>query len=367
MTREELTLQIEKYLDGQLNADEAKKLEMLIVADDKIAGEVKFHQDVRQGIINYYERLQLKNKMAQWEDDKSFPVQKPKKNSLLRPIMAAASISLLITVGGVSLYHFAFRNTIDNKLEAKVTQLSREATKNRQMINAVDNKVDAATADALSTDVDKKTNNVIGTGFMLTADGYVVTNYHLIKGALKRKRGVTLEQQIDGKVISYNASIISSSEKLDFALLKITDPAFKAAKKTPYSISDKNVALAQKIYTLGYPKDDIVYTEGAISSLSGNESDTMFYQLSIISAPGSSGSPIINEKGELVGLLSSKNNEAEGETYCVKMKYILDHIEKLKEKNKEINIKTNPRSSLSGKKLPDQVNAVKSYVFIVKA
>ncbi|HYG50175.1 MAG TPA: trypsin-like peptidase domain-containing protein [Flavobacteriales bacterium] len=362
MTREELTIQIEKYLDAQLTVDEAKKLELLIVADDKIASEVKLHQDIRQGIQAYYDRVQLKHKMAQWENDKSFPVQKQKRSSLLKPIMAAASISLVVTVSGVALYHYTFRNKIDNKLEAKVMELGREAKENRKMINAVDNKVDAE-----KTEAGKKTNNLIGTGFMLTADGYVVTNYHIIKDALTNKKSVTLEQQIDGEMISYEADIVSSNKKLDFALLKINDPVFKASQKVPYSISDKNVTLAQRIYTLGYPKDDIVYTEGAISSLSGNESDTMFYQLTIIAAPGSSGSPIINEKGELVGLLSSRNKAAEGETYCVKMKYILDHIEKLKEKDPSLKIKTNQRSFISGKKLPEQVKAVMPFVFIVKA
>ena len=113
-------------------------------------------------------------------------------------------------------------------------------------------------------------------------------------------------------------------------MLKVADPKFNSFAKVPYNISDKNVVLAQKIYTLGYPKNDIVYSEGVISSLTGYKSDTMFYQLNIISAPGQSGSPIMNEKGELLGILSSKNLEAEGQTYCVKMKYILDYINKIR-------------------------------------
>jgi serine protease Do len=365
MTREELTIRIEKYLDGQLSADEAKKLEMLIVADDKIAGIVKLHQDIREGIKAYYERLQLKNKMAQWEDDKSFPVQKPKKNSLLRPIMAAASISLLVTISGVSIYHFAFRNKIDTKLEDDITILNGEVdnyvANTNKKIEAVDEKVDAIQQDG------EKVKDVIGTGFMLTGDGYVVTNYHVIKDALSIKKHVTLEQQQNGETVTYKADVVSFNKKLDFALLKINDERFKPVGKVPYSISDKNVALAQRIYTLGYPKNDIVYTEGAISSLSGLKSDTMFYQLNIIAARGYSGSPVINEKGELIGLLSSKNAKAEGETYCVKMKYILDHIEKIKSENKDLDIKTNQKSKLSGKRITDQVKEVVNFVFIVKA
>jgi len=93
----------------------------------------------------------------------------------------------------------------------------------------------------------------------------------------------------------------------------------------------------------------------------------MFYQLNIIAARGYSGSPVINEKGELIGLLSSKNAKAEGETYCVKMKYILDHIEKIKSENKDLDIKTNQKSKLSGKRITDQVKEVVNFVFIVKA
>jgi hypothetical protein len=65
-----------------------------------------------------------------------------------------------------------------------------------------------------------------------------------------------------------------------------------------------------------------------------------------------------------LGVLTSKKSD--GETYCLKTKYILQHIESLKKEN-QIDIKTNQRSKLSGKRLPEQVKAVMPFVFIVKA
>lgn len=359
MTREELTIQIEKYLDGALSAEEAKKLELLLTADDRLAKELAFHQSLREGIKAYYERQQLKSKMAQWEEDKTFPIQQKKQHNLWRPIMAAASISLMITVGGVALYHFVYRNNIDGEIKSELKDLSREVEKTSQ---------EAGYANAyIKSESNKKSNvtekpSFAATAFALTSDGYLVTNSHVVKD----KKTVTIEQQQGQNTISYTAEVVETNKKLDFALLKIKDSSFTGFEKIPYSISDKNVTLAQKIYTMGFPKNDIVYSEGVISSLSGLKSDTMFYQINVIAAEGQSGSPVINEKGELLGVLTNKRRNADGETYCVKTKYILQHIDNLEKENK-VNIKTNQRSKLAGKKLPDQVKAVMPFVFVVKA
>jgi serine protease Do len=350
MNREELAIEIEKYLEGQLSAEEAKKLELLIVADDKIAKEVELHKNLHLAIKSVYERQELKKKFTAWENDKTFPVQTKRKTGLWRPIMAAASISLLITVGGLSIYHFA----VDQKTAIK--EGPGQLTRN-EVSSMISTSIDAATKEeSQPVSINR------ATAFVLTSDGYLVTNYHVVEG----KKSVTLQQQGDS-LISYKANVIETDKNLDFALLKVADPKFNSFAKVPYNISDKNVVLAQKIYTLGYPKNDIVYSDGAISSLSGYKGDTMFYQLNIISAPGQSGSPIMNEKGELLGILASKNLEAEGQTYCVKMKYILNHIDKIRETNSDLNVKTVYRSKLTGKKLTEQVNTIMPFIFIVKA
>ena len=353
MNREELAIEIEKYLDGQLSADDAKKLELLIVADDKIAKEVAHHKELREAISAVYARQELKKKFANWESDKSFPVQVKRKSSIWRPVLAAASISLVVTIGGLSIYHYAFDHKIENKqgkgMLASVEEAPAKISTDVSANNAISKETPVASINR-------------ATAFVLTMDGYMVTNYHVVQG----KKTVTIQQQGDS-LITFKANVVETDAKLDFALLKVADPAFFSFAKVPYNISDKNVALAQKIYTLGYPKNDIVYSEGAISSLTGYKGDTMCYQLNIIAAPGLSGSPIMNEKGELLGILSSKNLEAEGETYCVKMKYILEHIEKIKETNKDLNVKTIYKSKLTGKKLTDQVHTILPFVFIVKA
>ncbi len=365
MSREELNNRIEKYLDGELTVEEKKLLELLIASDDKVEHELEFHVQLRNGIIESNKREALKNKIKDWDNQSK--IITPKQSSRLwRPILAAASISLLITICGVALYHITFRNKIDGNLKDDIAELSREIEKNNQETNALiqteSNKIKAIEKDVAVT---KKTN-LAGTAFMLSNDGYLITNYHIVRDGLGVKKQVTIEQQGEEN-ISYKAEVVATNPKLDFALLKINDNSFKTYPKIPYSVSDKTVSLAQKIYTLGYPKNDIVYTEGAISSLSGLKNDTMFYQLNIISAPGSSGSPIINDKGELVGVLASRNAQAEGQTYCVKMKYVLNYINDLQKKDKSISIKTNIRSNLSGKKLTDQVKTVMPFVFIVKA
>src|SRR5690606_8369655 len=110
-----------------------------------------------------------------------------------------------------------------------------------------------------------------GTGFALTNDGYVVTNYHVTEGAdsiyIQSKEG-----------LHFRASLVGFDQKTDLAILKVDDPEFRFAKADiPYSFAPTKRKLGSKIFTLGFPQEEIVYNEGYISAVNGYNGDTLQY------------------------------------------------------------------------------------------
>lgn len=71
-----------------------------------------------------------------------------------------------------------------------------------------------------------------------------------------------------------------------------------------------DMKLGQKIFTIGYPVTDLLgvepkYTDGSISSLTGLSDEAAFMQISVPTQPGNSGGPLMNEKGQVVGMITS--------------------------------------------------------------
>jgi serine protease Do len=201
-----------------------------------------------------------------------------------------------------------------------------------------------------------------GSGFLIDTKGYLVTNAHVIDGA----KHIAVENN-NGK--DFNAIVVYSDVKRDFAILKINDKDFKAPNSIPYSIRRSSNDIAESIFTLGfprYPRNDIVYGEGFLAAKTGYNGDTLSCQITIPANHGNSGSPIFNKNGEIIGVLSSKQNTAEGAVFAVHSKYIYQALSELQKNDSLKNVKLPVTSSLKGKDRTQQVNAISNYVFMVK-
>jgi S1-C subfamily serine protease len=199
-----------------------------------------------------------------------------------------------------------------------------------------------------------------GTSFLIDPKGYLVTNAHVVNGA----KNIAV-QRPNGKEL--NAEVIFVDAQRDIAILKIRDAAYKSTGPIPYSISRTSAALAAPIFTLGYPKDDIVYSEGYLSSMKGNRGDSLSCQISIEANPGNSGSPILNKNGEVIGVLNGRQTNVQGFTFAIHSKYIYTAIEELRKKDTAYaHIKLPTISTIKNADREQQVAKIQDYVFIVK-
>ncbi len=198
-----------------------------------------------------------------------------------------------------------------------------------------------------------------GTGFLVDGKGYLVTNAHIIR----KSNNIVV---INSKGEEFDAVVLQTDNAKDIAILKIEDKSFKAIVSLPYGISKTVSDVAEPIYTLGYPRNDIVYSEGYLSARTGFNGDTLSCQLGIAANRGNSGGPVFNHNGEVIGMISTKETESEGVAFAIQSKYIFDAIEQLKKDTVYQSLRLSPKSSVRGMNKQQQVQKIQDYVFMVK-
>lgn len=201
-----------------------------------------------------------------------------------------------------------------------------------------------------------------GTGFLIDAKGYMITNTHVLKG------NKVMVISSDGKEL--NADIIYTDKSSDLALLKINDTDYMAPKNIPYSIRKKSTELGEEVYTLGYPRsdNDIVYGKGYLSAQTGFEGDKNAYQIQIGANPGYSGAPVFNETAELIGIINTRQKQLEGVTFAIKSEKIFDLInDSEKTDGALMNIKIQQSKSRSNRDRKKQINNLKNYIYNIRS
>nr|NJM04723.1 trypsin-like peptidase domain-containing protein [Desulfobacula sp.] len=163
-----------------------------------------------------------------------------------------------------------------------------------QIQHRIDHPTESQKQEPSVANIEKKINGS-GTGFIITKDGYVLTCHHVIKGATK------IEIALEGK--TYPATLVRDDPNNDLALLKINGffPAIAFS-------SDRSAKMGQEVFTIGYPNPDLQgvsakYTEGTINSLTGFQDDIRLYQISIPVQPGNSGGALLDENGNILGIV----------------------------------------------------------------
>ena len=140
-----------------------------------------------------------------------------------------------------------------------------------------------------------------GTGFVISSNGHVVTNQHVIDGCGEITGNLSGEAPL-------KLRLVSSDETNDLALLQAPSPFKEVAV-----IRANSVQTGEGVIAIGYPyrgllTSDFTVTTGIVSSLSGILNDTRFLQISAAVQPGNSGGPLMAASGEVVGVVAAKLN-----------------------------------------------------------
>lgn len=153
----------------------------------------------------------------------------------------------------------------------------------------------------------KSSTAVSGSGFVVTADGYIMTNYHVIEYAYNYDYDVTV-MFYDGT--GYKAEIVGVEPDSDVAVLKID-----AAGLNPVTIGDSDaIDVGDIVYAIGNPLGELAFsmTTGSISALdrtittAQNQPAINMFQIDAAVNSGNSGGPLYNTNGEVIGIVTAK-------------------------------------------------------------
>jgi len=170
----------------------------------------------------------------------------------------------------------------------------------------------------------EETLSSTGSGFIVSNNGYIITNYHVVKGAKK----IVVKGTNGDSEEAHNAVLKNYDEINDIALLKI-EGNFKTELNIIREIKD----VGEDVFVLGYPMisimgSEIKLTNGIISSQSGYLNNKSYYQISAPIQPGNSGGPLFDSKGNLIGLITSKITSGENVGYALKSSILCDFLVK---------------------------------------
>ena len=267
-----------------------------------------------------------------------------KKESKFKYIMCTVLLMIIASVSTLFLYKMYLNINVENdqtpnvsdntaiRLAANseektedITETLEKVTKCVVGISKIKNKGDSILETTATEDLK------LGTGIIISENGYIITNWHLA-GNKYSSCYVTME---DGTV--YNGNTIWADSDLDLAIVKISANNLKYLQ---LGDSD-NIKIGETVYAIGNPigiEFQRTVTKGIISGLNRTikieEEKNSSYMEGLIQTDasinqGNSGGPLINTKGEVIGINSAKIETAEGIGFAVPINIIKPVVESL--------------------------------------
>lgn len=204
-----------------------------------------------------------------------------------------------------------------------------------------------------------------GTGIILTTDGYIATNYHVVEDVNEMEVEFLYNNQIE----SFIAEVIMTDQINDLAIIKINDQSFRKLNNIPYNFKTRSADVGEQVFALGYPMalstmgKEIKFTDGRISAKSGFQGDVTQYQSTTPIQGGNSGGPLFDYNGNLIAINTAKlsSENIDNVSYSVKSSYLLSLIDALPQ-----NITLPSSNSLLNQSLTQKIKTLTNYVVLIK-
>jgi S1-C subfamily serine protease len=350
---------VERHLRGELSPEELAEFDQLCVEDQEVKNIVIEHQSFIQHLTLYGARKRLVSDMEEAyqqfkvggivkQREKTFTIKKL-WHTYRSHITVAASVALFAVITTWTLMrHFSDSGSTSYSI------LRREVNSLKQSQNALIRNINGKPVNK-----PEDSGRFRGTGFAISTNGYVITNYHVVQGA----DSIQVQNE-EGQ--SFKVKQIYVDPVCDLAVLQISDPHFKTFTVLPYSFKRSLSDIGEDVFTIGFPDDKSVYGRGYLSSRTGYAGDTLAYQVSIPVNPGNSGGPLLDSHGNIIGIISGKQTHFDGAAFAIKSKFLLKSIEAISQDSPDKKLVLTKRNMLAGLDRKDQIKKLQNYIFMVK-
>jgi S1-C subfamily serine protease len=352
---------VERYIRGEMLPEEMQFFEHVRSTNPDVDQLVIEHSLFLKQLTQYGETARLKTELHNVHQqlteegnigDQPLAVVVTLWKKYKRVVFVAASIA-----GITALFISGLVSLLSPKVnKAQLDYLGGQLAAQGKKINNIYNKVNSTEP---ATTFERG-----GTGFLIDAKGYLITSAHVVTGATRI--------EVQNSLGEYDARIIQLDPTADLAVLKIDDTSYHAFNGLPYGISKTDCELGENLFTLGYPRPEIVYGQGYLSAATGFEGDTTEFQLTIAANPGNSGTPVLNSDGEVIGIVTSSQHNAQGMVFAVRSRNIFRAVDSIKADSNLQKVDSNlvhlripVNSALKGVDRKSQIKRIEDYIFIV--
>ncbi len=340
------------YLEGALNSEERAAFEERLEQEELFKRAFEAHRALVADLVLLNKRLVIKEQvkasrarvMPAKSDAGRLFYLRTTGVAAATAFVAVMSTILVLSKGG---YLLTSRSNQITELNRKVGELRAS---NEGIVEGITRSKKRTYAPA----------NLEASAFALNNKGYILTSFHAVRSA----DSIYLR---NSNMEPVAAEVVYTDPSIDLAILKLKSDSVINTWRIPYNVRSVAPDIGEKVFTLGYPRKDMVYGEGSLSSLSGYGNDTAMFQISIPVNPGNSGSPLLDEFGQVIGVIRGKESSAEGTGFAVKMSQILSSVEKNGSEALKADLlkSTTKKSSIRQLRRPDQIKKINPYVFNV--
>ena len=320
------------------------------------AGYSNNYQNQNSGAYNNYQSNSYQSQQAQnvynsqpygtapahTANAKPHKVKKPKKPVSRGGIAVALAVTMIFSCGlGFGGGYFANKMNTTTSGNLNITKVDSDGGTSTATNTSTANTTSEIVKKTADSVVEISTESVVtgsfarqyvqqgaGSGVIISQDGYILTNNHVIDGANSVK--VRLRDSTE-----YDATIVGSDASNDIALLKVSATNLSAATFGDSS----SLAVGDYVVAIGNPLGELggTVTDGIISALARkvtiDDTQMTLLQTNAQVNPGNSGGGLFNANGELVGIVNAKQSatEVEGIAFAIPINNVLDILSDLKE------------------------------------
>jgi serine protease Do len=363
-SEQQFMTQVDQYLRGELNLEERLAFEQYVQEHPELRAQMDQHHLFIEQLKAFDARQRLEQSIQQAKgryqaniSTSPSSLNKVRVVSMWNKWKSAASVAAAVAIFSVftTLWLSGYYSNLERS-SSNYSELRRDMNTVKQNVNAQNAAIRNMNHEKASP---KATTSFGATGFLISSAGYVVTNHHVVQGA----DSIYLENS-NGE--SFKSKILYIDPLNDLAVLYIDDPAYKKLKQIPYTFKDSPSDLGEEVFTIGFPRDEAVYGQGYVSSNSGYAGDTTAYQVAIPVNPGNSGGPLLDAKGQVIGMISGKQTGTDGASFAIKTKTLVQSLEAIPQDSLNAPLFLNKKNGLQGLKRTEQIKRIQDYVYMVK-
>ena len=159
----------------------------------------------------------------------------------------------------------------------------------------------------------------IGTGFVISEQGHIITCNHVVSEEFV--------EVISNQGNRWKVQLIGRSPNSDLAMLQVPD-----IEQQPICLADSvEISEGQTVFALGYPLGlEFTVSKGIVSNRNLVRNGLSYVQTDVSLNPGNSGGPVVNERGELIGIANSAIAQTQGLGFAITLRHVLAFASQLR-------------------------------------